>query len=57
MTGNISFSNNGPGLDWGNKSQIYDDANLHICTNTNMFLYTPMSCVVTTPNTSVSGSH
>ena len=41
MTGTMSFPNNGAGLAWSTNSQIYDDANLHISSNTNLLLYTP----------------
>ena len=39
MTGTISFPNNGAGIAWSTNSQIYDDSNLHISSNTNLLLY------------------
>jgi len=57
MSGNISFSNTGPGITWGNNnSQIYDDSNLHISTDDTLYISAPTLCSITTPNCSLSGS-
>ena len=44
---NISFTNSGAGLPWGNNnSQIYDDSNLHISSFANVLIYTPSQLTV-----------
>ena len=56
-SGNISFPNNGVGINWGNNySQIYDDSNLHISTDDTLYINAPTLCSITTPNCSLSGS-
>ena len=55
-TGNISFPNNGLAIKWGNNhTQIYDNMNLHICTHDTLYIHVPTSCIITSPNTSLSG--
>jgi hypothetical protein len=47
--GNIRFNNNGSGLIWGNNfSRIYDDIDLHIFTDDNMYFHTTntIGCVM-----------
>ena len=54
---NISFTNYGAGITWGNSnnSQIYDDSNLHISSFANILLYTPTQVTVTSPNAYFTG--
>ena len=54
---NITFTNNGAGLVWGNYcSQIYDDANLHITTDDSMYISAIVQLIVTAANTYFSGN-
>jgi hypothetical protein len=57
FTGNVNFKNDGSGLVWGqNYSKIYDNADLHIETDDNMFIKAPTSLNIDTPNATIKGN-
>ena len=56
-SGTIYFPNNGTGLNWGaSYSQIYDNGNLYIVTDDNMYIQAPNLLTVTSPATTFSGT-
>ena len=54
---NVTFSNNGAGLSWGNNnSRIYDNGNLYIVTDDYLNITAPTQLIVTSPSSYFSGN-